>query len=53
MKPSKHERRAVERESRRAAIALIIATVVLATIGFIAYYLRQKGLLGRRRRERH
>ena len=50
---SRHRRRAVEKESRRAAIAVIVATIILAIIGFIAHQLRKKGGLGRGRRERH
>ena len=53
MRASPRRRRAVEKESRRAAIAVIIAAVVLAIIGFVAHLLRQWGWLGRGRRERH
>jgi SecE/Sec61-gamma subunits of protein translocation complex len=53
MRASLHRRRAVEKETRRAAIAVIIAVIILAIIGFIAHLLRQKGWLGRGRRERH
>jgi hypothetical protein len=53
MRASRQSRRAVERLSRRAAIVVIIAVLLLAIIGFIAELLRQKGWLGRRRRERH
>lgn len=53
MRRSRRQRHAVEAESRRAAIAVIVATITLAIIGFIAHLLRQKGWLGRGRRERH
>ena len=53
MRASPHRRRAVEKEARRAAIAVIVASILLAIIGFIAHLLRQKGWLGRGRRERH
>ena len=47
------QRRAVERESRRAAIVVIVAVIVMVIVGFIAEWLRRKGWVGRRRRERH
>ena len=53
MRASRHRRRALETESRRAAIMVTIAAVLLALVGFAAHFLRQRGWLGRGRRERH
>ena len=47
-------KRSVEREARRAAIAVIVAVAIMIVIGFVVFVLREKGLLPKsRRRERH
>lgn len=55
MKRYSHGRkRPVEREGRRAAIAVIIAIVMMIIIGFVVFLLREKGLLRKSPlRERH
>lgn len=48
------KKHSVEREARRAAIAVIAAVAIMIVVGFVVFVLREKGVLPKsRRRERH